>query len=323
MNSKQFFRKYGILVVLVLLILFFSAMTSSFLSVQNLFNILRQVSITGIVAVGMTYVLLTGGLDLSVGSLLAVTGVTASMLIVKQNVNPWVAMLAAILFTTLLGVVTGLIIQKIDLPPMIATLGMMTIVRGLSFIITGGLPVYGLPAAFAMIGQGYVWVIPIPVIIMVIVFIVGAFVLNKTYFGRYFYAMGGNQEAARLAGVNVNRIKVATYTINAFLCGIAGIILMFRINSGQPTAATGMEMDVITATVLGGVSLSGGEGRITGVLVGCIIMGVLSNGLIIMNVGEYYQMVVKGLVLVLAVSFDKISQRNTMKNVSMKTVKAV
>ena len=323
MNSKQFFRKYGILVVLALLVMFFSAMTSSFLSVQNLFNIFRQVSITGIVAVGMTYVLLTGGLDLSVGSLLAVTSVTASMLMVKQNVNPWVAMLAAILFTTMLGAITGLIIQKIDIPPMIATLGMMTIVRGLSFIITGGLPVYGLPAKYAVIGQGYVWVIPVPVIIMVIVFIIGAFVLNKTYFGRYFYAMGGNQEAARLAGVNVNRIKVATYTINAFLCGIAGIILMFRINSGQPTAATGMEMDVITATVLGGVSLSGGEGRITGVLVGCLIMGVLSNGLIIMNVGEYYQMVVKGLVLVLAVSFDKISQRNTIKNVRVKSVKAV
>ena len=196
---------------------------------------------------------------------------------------------------------------------MIATLGMMTISRGLAYIITGGLPVYGLPKGFVAIGQGYIGIIPIPVIFMLIIFLIGGFLLNNTYFGRYFYAMGGNQEAARLAGVNVGKLKIATYLISGFLCGIAGLILMFRINSGQPTAGIGMEMDVITAVVLGGVSLSGGEGKITGVFIGCLIIGVLSNGLIIMNIGEYYQLVVKGLVLVLAVSFDKLGQREKIK----------
>ena len=280
---------------------------------RNMLNILRQVSIIGIVSVGMTFVLLTGGIDLSVGGLLAVTGVTVSSLIVTFNVNPLIAMPIGILVSVALGLVSGTVIQKLELPPMIVTLGMMTIARGLAFIITGGLPVFGLPAEFVAIGQGHIGVIPIPVLFMLFFFVVGAFVLGQTRWGRYFYAMGGNSEAARLAGINVARLKIITYGISGLLCGIAGVILMFRINSGQPTAGTGIEMDVITATVLGGVSLSGGEGRIFWVLIGCIIIGVLSNGLIILNVGEYYQMVVKGLVLILAVALDKIGQRLSEK----------
>jgi len=313
MINSQLFKKYGLFIILILICIFFSLTTEAFLTMRNMLNILRQVSIIGIVSVGMTFVLLTGGIDLSVGGLLAVTGVTVSSLIVTFNVNPLIAMPIGILVSVALGLVSGTVIQKLELPPMIVTLGMMTIARGLAFIITGGLPVFGLPAEFVAIGQGHIGVIPIPVLFMLFFFVVGAFVLGQTRWGRYFYAMGGNSEAARLAGINVARLKIITYGISGLLCGIAGVILMFRINSGQPTAGTGIEMDVITATVLGGVSLSGGEGRIFWVLIGCIIIGVLSNGLIILNVGEYYQMVVKGLVLILAVALDKIGQRLSEK----------
>ena len=313
MKNMDLMKTYGIIVVLLLLVIFFSLMTDSFFTTRNLFNILRQVSIIGIVSVGMTFVLLTGGIDLSVGSLIAVTGVTASTLMVTHQANAWFAMLVGILLVTALGFLTGLIVQKFELPPMIVTLGMMIVARGLAFLVTGGLPVFGLPSDYVMIGQGYLWVIPIPVIFMLVFFAIGKFILEQTCVGRHFYAMGGNIEAARLTGIRVARLKIASFAISGFLCGVAGIVLMFRINSGQPTAGGGLELDVITATVLGGVSLSGGEGRIAGVLVGCLIIGVLSNGLTIMNVGEYYRMVITGCVLVLAVILDKLGQRYSAK----------
>lgn len=317
MNTKKFFQTYGILIVLFALIIFFSLSTDAFFSVKNLFNILRQVSIIGVVAVGMTFVMLTGGIDLSVGSLLAIASVVGSSLMVMVGLNPLFALIIAMLVTTTFGTLTGAIIEFIDIPPLITTLGMMTVIRGVAYIITGGLPIYGLPESVTMIGQGYIWVIPIPVIIMLIVFLVGSFILKKTYFGRYFYAMGGNEEATRLAGINIRVMKIGTYTLNAFLTSIAGIILMTRINSGQPSAGVGTELDVITAVVLGGVSMSGGEGKLSGVLIGTLLMGVLSNGLIIMNVGEYYQMVVKGAVLILAVGFDRISKREKVKKLKL------
>lgn len=313
MKNTQLMKKYAIVVVLLLLCLFFSLTTSSFLTVKNLLNVVRQVSIIGIVAVGMTFVLLTGGINLAVGSWLAVTGVIASTLMVNYHVEPILSMLAGVAAVVVLGLLTGVLIENFELPSMIATLGMMTAARGLAFIVTGGLPIYSLPESYVALGQGYLWGIPVPVLFMCVAFLFGWFILEQTSQGRYFYAMGGNHEAARLAGINIRRMTLLTYSISGLLCGIAGVILMFRINSGQPTAGQGMEMDVITATVLGGVSLSGGEGKIFGVLIGCLIIGVLSNGLIIMNVGEYYQMVVKGLVLVLAVGLDKFGQRQSMK----------
>lgn len=313
MKNTQLMKKYAIVVVLLLLCLFFSLTTSSFLTVKNLLNVVRQVSIIGIVAVGMTFVLLTGGINLAVGSWLAVTGVVASTLMVNFRLDPILSMLAGVAAVVALGFLTGVLIENFELPSMIATLGMMTAARGLAFIVTGGLPIYSLPEGYVALGQGYLWGIPVPVIFMCVAFLFGWFILEQTSQGRYFYAMGGNHEAARLAGINIRRMTLLTYSISGLLCGIAGVILMFRINSGQPTAGQGMEMDVITATVLGGVSLSGGEGKIFGVLIGCLIIGVLSNGLIIMNVGEYYQMVVKGLVLVLAVGLDKFGQRQSMK----------
>lgn len=304
-----FFRTYGILVVLLLLIVFFSVMTDSFFSMNNLFNVARQISMLSIVAVGMTFVMLAAGIDLSVGSVLALSGVIGATLMVRAHADPWLAIIGALAGATLVGLINGFLVAYVDIPPLISTLGMMTIVRGLSFIITGGLPVYGLPKGIQFLGQGYVWRIPVPVILMAAFFLVGVFILNFTYFGRYFYALGGNEEATRLSGVNVSRMKLLVYSLCGFMAGVAGVIMLSRINSGQPNSGSGFELDVVTAVVLGGVSISGGEGKLGGVLIGAFIMGILSNGMIIMSVGEYYQLVIKGAVLLAAVGFDRMAKR--------------
>jgi len=313
MKTGKILQTYGILAVLALLILFFGLSTPTFFNVGNLFNIARQVSIMGIVAVGMTFVMITGGIDLSVGSTLAVTGVFCAWLMVNLSVHPVLAVIATLLVGILIGLINGLVIIKFDIPPLIATLGMMTIGRGCAFIMTGGLPIYNIPEQFQFLGQGYAWVVPTPVIFMALAFLVGTVILSRTYLGRYFIAIGGNEEAARLSGVPVVRYKLLVYAVLGFMSAMAGIILLSRINSGQPTAGTGFELDVVTAVVLGGVSITGGAGRLGGVLAGVFIIGVLSNGLIIMNVGEYYQSIIKGLVLLFAVGFDRASKNSARR----------
>jgi ribose transport system permease protein len=269
-------------------------------------NIIRQVSMLEIVAVGMTFVLLTGGIDLSVGSQISFIGVLVAKLVVDGGLNPILACLIGIAATTLIGFINGTIVTKIGIPPLIATLAMMTILKGVSYITCGGLPVYGIPDSIKVIGQGYLGAVPIPVFIMLIITAIGIFVLSKTYIGRYFYAVGSNEEAAKLSGLNTNGIKVLVYIVCGFFTGIAGLIMLGRISSGQPVAGNGFEMDVLTAIVLGGVSVVGGKGTIIGAFIGVLIMGVLNNGLIIIGVDEYYQLVIKGLVLLIAVGFDSI-----------------
>lgn len=306
MNVVAFAKKYGILVVLVLLVVLFSIASPAFLSVTNLFNVARQVSMLGIVAVGVTFVMISGGMDLSVGSQMALVGIIGAELMVNLGVSPVLAVILCILTGTFVGLLNGLTAIRLNVHPLIVTLGSMTIIKGVSFIISGGLPVFGFPKSFSIIGQGYLGVVPIPVIIMLLITLLGSFILNKTYIGRYIYALGGNEEATRLAGVNIKGLKVFMYSLSGFFTGIAGIIMLSRINSGQPNAGAGYEFDVMTAAVLGGVSIKGGEGKISGVFVGVLIIGILSNGLILMNIGEYYQNVVKGLVLLLAVALDGI-----------------
>ena len=194
-------------------------------------------------------------------------------------------------------------------PALITTLAMMTILRGLSFVLCGGIPIWGLPPVFKKLGQGYVGALPIPVIIMIIIFILGWFFLNRTKTGRYIYGLGGNKEAVRLSGVNTANIQTLVFVVSGFLTGLAGIIMLSRINTGQPKIGTGYEMDVITAVVLGGVSIMGGEGSLIGVFIGVLITGVLSNGMILMDVSEYYQQITKGIVLLLAVIFDTLAKR--------------
>lgn len=308
MKNSSFFYKYGILIVLVALVICFSILSPAFLTVNNLMNVARQVSMIGITAVGMMFVMLTGGIDLSVGSCLAFVNVVCAYFMVKLDVNPWLAVLICVALSALCGYANGLAITKLRMPALIATMGFMNILKGLAFIISGGLPIYGFDPSFTILGQGYVSVVPIPVIVMAVIFALGWFILNKTYFGRYFYAVGGNEEAARLSGINVSRVKQLVYTLSGIFASLAGIIMLSRLNSGQPTTGTGFEFQVIIAVVLGGVSINGGSGRIFGVIIGVMIMGVLSNGLILINVNDYVQDVVQGVVLISAVGFDCVSK---------------
>ncbi len=309
MKRKIDWSRYGIFFALVILIIFFAVSEKSFLKINNIFNILRQVSIVGVCAVGMTFVILTGGMDLSVGSVLGVSAVSAS-LIMAGGIHPIVAVVVSLAIGALTGFINAFFINKVEIAPIIMTLGMMTILRGVAYIISGGLPVYGVPEGFTFIGQGYITVIPVPVLFMIIAFAVGYFVLNKTVFGRSVYGIGGNQEASRLSGVNVKKVIYKVYMLAGMLYAIAGLILLARVNSGQPKAGDGYEMDVITACVLGGISVSGGEGRMSGVIVGVLLMGTLANGMVILNVPEFWQWVVKGSVLILAVSIDKLALKS-------------
>jgi ribose transport system permease protein len=311
-SVKRELGRYGIFIVLVALCVFFGLVSPVFFSSENIFNILRQVAVVGIVAVGMTMVILTGGIDLSVGAIIGVASVVTAELMLA-GVPPVLAAVITLLVCSLAGLANGLLVNEMLIPPLVATLGTMTSLRGVAFIISGGLPVFGFPSTFAKLGQGYLWIVPVPVIIMVVIFALGFLLLNSTRFGRYVYGVGGNEEATRLSGVGVKSIKYLVYAISGFLSGLAGIVLLSRINSGQPKAGTGYEMDVVTAVVLGGVSINGGEGKIGFVVVGVLIMGVLTNGMILMNINEYVQWVVKGLVLVAAVGFDRLSQQRKMR----------
>ena len=318
---RRFFRKSGqvssLMFVLIVLFVFFSASTDVFLTGPNLINVVRQVSYTGIAAVGATMVLLIGGLDLSVGSLLAFVGVVSAKVIIEAGLPPGIGLLAGLAAGALAGALNGVIITKFRIPALITTLGTLTIIRGIGFTLTGGLPVFGFPKqkflgfneGVQAIGKGYVLGVPVPVIIMVLVFVLGWVFLYRTYFGRYIYAIGGNAETARLSGIKVERIQLMVYTVAGLLTGIAGLIVMGRVNSGQPSLGSGFELDVITAVVLGGVSIAGGAGSLLGAIVGVLIMGVLSNGMIILNISEYDQMVVRGLVLLIAVGVDRLRIR--------------
>lgn len=293
----------GIILTLVAMIIFFSVVTKSFLSAKNFANIARQISITGICSVGMTMVILTGGIDLSIGSVIGFTSAVAALMM--SNGQPIIlASIVSLVLGVIIGVINATCINYLQIPAMIATLGTQISLRGAVYLVTGGMPVYGLPESFKVLGQGSIGIIPISMIIMVIVFIIGYIILNKMVFGRKIYGIGGNAETARLSGVNVKKEIYKIYMLVGFFGSLAGLILMSRVNSGQPSAGDGYEMDIITAVVLGGVSVSGGEGKITKVIIGVIFMGVLANGMMMMNINEYWQRVVKGLVLLAAVAVD-------------------
>jgi ribose/xylose/arabinose/galactoside ABC-type transport system permease subunit len=309
---RRILGTYGIIIVLVALCLMFGALSPVFFSSENVLNILRQVAVVGIVAVGMTFVILTGGIDLSVGSIIGIASVFTAKAMLAGMPVVWAVALTLVM-CALFGLFNGLIVNELFIPPLVATLGTMTAVRGVAFIISGGLPVFGFSNSLSFLGQGYLWMIPFPVVVMALTFALGFVVLDATRFGRYVYGVGGNEEATRLSGIGVKAVKALVYTISGFLSGLAGVVLLSRINSGQPKAGQGYEMDVITAVVIGGVSISGGEGNLLLVVAGVLIMGVLSNGMILLNIDEYVQWVVKGLVLLAAVGFDRVSQRRKLR----------
>lgn len=273
---------------------------------SNILNVLRQVSINALIAFGMTFVILTGGIDLSVGSILALTGaVTAGMM--ASGVDPILAMLLGLFLGAVLGAINGVIIAKGKVAPFIATLATMTIYRGLTLVYTEGRPISGLgdSMAFQMLGKGYFLGIPIPVVTMLISFGILYFILKKTTFGRRVYAVGGNEEASVLSGINADRIKIYVYSLVGALAALASLILTSRLNSAQPTAGQMFELDAIAAVVLGGTSLTGGRGWIVGTLIGALIIGVLNNGLNLIGVSSFFQQVVKGAVILLAVLLDR------------------
>jgi ribose transport system permease protein len=297
-------QRMGPLLGLILIVIILSFINSDFLTVSNIFNVLRQVSINALIAFGMTFVILTGGIDLSVGSIIALSSALSASLM-AAGTNPWLAIGVGLLSGTLMGTVNGIIIARGKVAPFIATLATMTIFRGLTLVYTEGKPITGLPDAFGIIGRGYLFQIPMPVIWMLIAFAVVYVILKFTSFGRRVFALGGNEEATRLSGINTNRIKTIVYSISGLLSALSGIILTSRLNSAQPTAGTAYELDAIAAVVLGGTSLSGGKGWIVGTLVGAMIIGILDNGLNLLNVSSFYQQVVKGGVILLAVLLDR------------------
>ncbi|KPD00363.1 Ribose transport system permease protein RbsC [Geobacillus sp. BCO2] len=300
-------KKLGPLIGLFLLCIVLSILSDDFLTMDNWLNLLRQVSINALIAFGMTFVILTGGIDLSVGSVLALSSaITAGMM--AQGMNGFVAILVGLLAGMVMGVLNGVIITKGKVAPFIATLATMTAFRGLTLVYTDGRPITGFASddiLFQMMGRGYFFGIPVPIVFMLIVYMVLYIVLKKTTFGRHTYAIGGNEEASRLSGLRVDRLKIYVYALTGTLSALAGLILTSRLNSAQPTAGTAYELDAIAAVVLGGTSLSGGKGWIFGTLVGALIIGVLNNGLNLLNVSSFYQQVIKGAVILLAVLLDR------------------
>lgn len=296
-------RRLGTLAGLLGLCVLLWILTPYFLTVSNLLNVLEQTSINAIVAVGMTYVIISGGIDLSVGSLLALAGVVLAT-VLHQDVPMAMAIAAALVIGALFGSLSGAAITWGRLPPFIATLGMMSIARGCALLFTEGRPVSAFDAAFRSVATARIAGIPAPVFVTAAVYLVGHFVLSETKFGRYVYALGGNEEATRLSGVNVRLYKSAVYAVSGLTSAIAAVLLTARLNSAQPIAGIMYELDAIAAVVIGGTSLVGGEGSLGGTLIGALIMGVLRNGLNLLSVSSFMQQVVIGLVIVGAVLID-------------------
>jgi ribose transport system permease protein len=307
-NFARWWDRVGIVMVLVVLVVLMSLFAPNFNRVDNLLNIARAISINAVLAAGMTFVILTGGIDLSVGSTVAVSGVVAVVVAMAGLPAP-VAILAGVLVGAACGFVNGGLSAYLGLAPFIVTLGTMTFLRGLAYTMTAGQPIVSSDLSFRVIGSGYVWGIPVPVYFMIAVYLAGWFLLERTIYGRHIYAVGGNAQAARLAGVKVKRVTMSVYVIAGICAGLAGAIFAARVISAQPTAGTGYELDAIAAVVLGGTSLSGGRGRLFGTLIGSVILGVLGTGLILLNVPFFTQLLIKGVVIIFAVAIDGLKSR--------------
>lgn len=306
-------KKYVIILVLFGLIAFFSIVSPYFLSVSNLVNIFVQQSYVIIAAIGLSFVMIGGGMDLSIGYQMSLVSVITSISMMWFDIPIGLAIVIGVITGIALGMVNGFAAIKLKVHPLIITLGTMTIFQGLSYLISKSNPIFGLPDSFKFIGQGYVGPIPFSVIIMIIVALIASFLLNMTYFGRYVYALGGNEEAARLGGVSVNKMKLLIFAICGFFVSISAIILVARAGSATSATGVGTEFTCMTAAVLGGISFKGGSGKVWGVITGVLILGVLSNGMQIIGLGTYPQYIAKGLVLLAAVGFDTYQKLQSQK----------
>lgn len=320
-KTKELLARFQPLLALVLMVAALSFLSDKFLSAENGWNILRQISVNLCLSTGMTLIIVSGGIDLSVGAILALAGAVAAGLLKSGVVLPALgvrlettvsgAILVGVGIGGLLGAFNGVAITRFRLPPFVATLGMLSIARGLTMLWTKGFPITGLSPDFGYIGTG-IWLgVPMPVWIMAAITLLFVVVTRRTRFGRHLYAVGGSERAALLTGLRVDRIKIAVYTIGGALSGIAGLIVTARLDSAQPNAGLGYELDSIAAVVIGGTSLSGGRGSVLGTVLGCLIIGVLNNGLFLLNVSPFWQQVVKGLVILTAVAIDKMNTNST------------
>ncbi len=315
-SIARFISRFQSLLVLVLMVIAISLMSDRFLTAANGWNIMRQISVNVCLSIGMTMIIIAGGIDLSVGSILALAGAVTAGLIKSAVPIEWLGIqldftLAGAIFSglavgMLLGCFNGLMITRIRIPPFVATLGMLSIARGLTMLWTKGYPITGLGSSFAIIGTASFLGAPVPVWISGLLVLLFMVVTKKTRFGRYIYAVGGNEQAARLSGIDVDRIKLWVYTIAGGLSAVAGLIATSRLDSAQPNAGIGYELDSIAAVVIGGTSLSGGRGSIWGTVIGCLIIGVLNSGLVLLDVSPFWQQVVKGIVILVAVAIDRL-----------------
>ena len=320
MKMKEKLAQFKSIIALLLLCIVLSIMSDKFLTVDNAWNVMRQISVNICISVGMTLVILSGGIDLSVGSILALSSAIAAGLLKYgvefQSVNLFIGftLLGAVVTGTTvgsgLGVFNGFMITKFKVPPFVATLAMLTIARGLTMLWTGGYPITGLNPSFAFLGTGWFLGIPMPVWISAVIVSIAIIITNYTQLGRYIYAIGSNESAARLSGIKIKNVKVWVYTIAGALSAIGGLIVTARLDSAQPNAGLSYELDSIAAVVIGGTSLSGGRGTILGTVQGALIIGVLNNGLVLLNVSPFWQQVVKGMVILVAVILDKASRKD-------------
>ena len=305
MDLYKFYKKYGLFVILAIFIVVFSALNTQFLTPGNLLNILRQISMFGIVVVGYTMVMISGGCDMSVGGQLALCGMFAATLNVTYGLPTFVVVILTLMLGALFGLINGLLMNVFNIMPLIVTLGTMLFFQGASYIISGGVAIFGLSDSFKFIGQGYLGFVPLPIVILLVIGMLGYIVLHKTYFGRQIYAMGGNPEAARLAGVNIKKYRLAVFTITGILAAVAGIIMA---GSAQPSAGASYPFDCMTAVVLGGVSFAGGSGSMLGAMMGVIIIGVLNNGMQLVGMDSNMINCVKGIVLLIAIGIDSVQR---------------
>ncbi|HBI94454.1 MAG TPA: ABC transporter permease [Terrisporobacter glycolicus] len=307
-TSKLNFRDYGVLIGFVVLCIAISMATPAFLSKQNVLNLLRQSSIIGIISAGMTFVIISGNFDISVGAVAALSGVIV-MRLATTGTNLFLAIIAAIVVCAIIGLVNGIMVAKVNVPSLIATMAMVTIVRGILLMITGGYPITQTIPMLDSLGNGYFLGIPMPVIVFILVVIVSYIVLTQTKFGRHVYSIGGNQDASKLNGINVDSQKIKVFIINAVLAAIAGLVLTGRLGTASPVAGDSYDMDAIASVVIGGTSVSGGSGSVLKTIIGVLLMSVINNSFNLLGIDIFFQYIFKGLIILVAVGFDSYSKK--------------
>ena len=311
-NEKisDFIKKRSILLVLIAIIIFFSIFAENFLTFDNVIGILRQISILGLFATGMMFVMISGKIDLSIGAIASFTSIMFAMCVSSDywNLPVFLGFLFALIICVVIGLFNGIVITKTNMEPLVGTLAVSTILGGVTFIICNAKPISGLPESILFLGQGFIGKIPVPVILLGVILLIVWFVLNRTYFGRYLYAVGSNSEAARLSGIKTDRIKVVAFVLTAILGGLAGLVLTSRLNSGQPKAGDSYFFNALIACSVGGISLAGGVGGVYNLICGICILGVITNGMLIIGFNAYLQNVVQGVVLLTAVSIDYLQR---------------